>query len=200
MGPQGLSGSAGSKGDTGAAGANGTNGTNGSNGTNGQNFHVIDATGRDLGVTLGTNSGGNSADILYDGGIWSVEQGRNTLSGSLIKTNFYSDSSCTNPLMSNNSSNDQSVNVSSMARGSNGDLANPKYYKATGTLISRSTTPNFGMIITRVNNAWVGTCTASTAPAYQTEFPISIDNYTYLTAVVETTPPTFTAPFTIVAK
>ena len=203
MGPQGLSGSEGNKGDAGVAGTKGdagAAGTNGTNGTNGQNFHVIDAAGRDLGVALGTFSGGNSADIFYDGGIWSVEQGRNTLSGSLIQTRFYSDSSCTNPLMANNSSNDQPVNVSSMARGSNGDLTKPKYYKATGSLISRSTTPNFGMIYTRVNNTWVGTCTPSSSPDYQIEYPINADSYTYLTAVVETTPPAYTAPFTIVAK
>ena len=203
MGPQGLPGDAGTKGDTGATGAsgtNGTNGTNGSNGTNGKNFHVIDAAGRDLGVSLGTSSGANSADIFYDGGIWSVDQGRSVFSGSLIKTNFFSDSSCTVPLMSSNTSNDQPVSVSSMARGWNGDLTNPKYYKATGSLISRSTTPHFGWIYSRPLDKWVLTCTPSDSTAYQTQYPISVDNYTYLTAVTEVTPPAYTAPFTIVAK
>jgi hypothetical protein len=197
MGPQGLPGVAGSKGDSGTAG---TAGTDGANGINGKNFHVIDATGRDLGEALGTSSGGNSADILYDGGIWAVEQGRSIVSGSLIKTNFFSDSLCTNHLMASNTSTSQSVSISSMARGWNGDSTNPKYYKATGPILTRSTTPNFGITYTRPVDSWVLTCTPSSSVLYQTTYPINADSYSYFTAVVEVTPPAYTAPFTLVAK
>ena len=191
MGPQGLRGIDGAKGDTGATG---TNGTNGSNGANGQNFHVIDATGKDLGIAL--SSSASIATIIHDGGIWHLQNTGDTqyqIYGDLNNSGYYVDTSCTTPYWSNPGN---SVIPIQMARGYFTVAGTTKYYKPTGTPFLGSTAKfyaRWGALVSGVR-----TCieiTSATEREAVAEFAAA-----YFTNVVETTPPTFTAPFTIVAK
>ena len=191
MGPQGLPGVAGAKGDTGAAGANGTNG---SNGANGQNFHVIDAAGKDLGVALYSST--TFATIMYDGDIWSVSNtgdAQSSIMGDLNNSGYYIDSSCTTPYWRNPSN---SVTPIQMARGYFTVAGTTKYYKPTGTPFLVSTAKFYAR--------WGALLNGTRACI---EITNSVDSEAvaefaaiYFTNVVETTPPTFTMPFTIVAR
>jgi hypothetical protein len=191
MGTQGLPGVAGAKGDTGAAGAAGTNGTNG---TNGQNFHVIDATGRDLGIALSSSAG--SATLMYDGGIWmlnNIGDAQYRISGELSSTSKYIDSSCVTPYWTAPGGSALPIQ---MARGAVTVSGITKYYKPSGTPFLGSTAKFYSRRGTVVNG--VRECievTNSVDSDTVTEFAT-----TYFTNVAETTPPTFTMPFTIVAK
>jgi hypothetical protein len=191
MGPQGLPGNAGEKGDTGAAGANGTNGTNG---TNGQNFHVIDAAGKDLGVALSSTA--TAATIMYDGGIWNIYNTGDSLyriMGDLSYSGYYIDDSCTTPYWYNPSN---SASPIQMARGYFTLAGTTKYFKPTGTPFLGSTAKFYARRGALVSG--VRTCIEITSATYSsevTEFAAS-----YFTNVIETAPPTFTMPFTIVAK
>jgi hypothetical protein len=192
MGPQGLPGvagtnsTAGTKGDTGAAG---TNGSNGSNGSNGQNLHVIDAAGRDLGVAL--SSSASSATILHDDGIWNVSNSSNTyrITGDLNDSGYFSDSSCVTPYWV--APGGSAIQVP-QARGVTTSGAT-KYFKSIGTPFLGPTSKFYSFSGAPINGVWQ--CAEQTASS-------TISNFraTYYTNVVETTPPTFTAPFTIVAK
>jgi hypothetical protein len=176
-------------------GPQGTPGSAGVAGTNGQNFHVIDSTGRDLGVSLGVAEGGSRATILYDGGIWTVNSATNFPSGVLAASPFYSDSSCNTPLAAAENSL-----ITAMSRGTNdydpsrgwgNQQAARVYWKATGSSFLLSSRVVYGKINTNP-------CTASTASNFRTQFQDWGDPY--LTEVIEVTPPAYTAPFTIVAK
>ena len=188
MGPQGLPGIDGAKGDTGAAGTNGTNGTNG------QNFHVIDATGKDLGIAL--SSSASIATIIHDGGIWHLQNTGDTqyqIYGDLSYFSNFVDSSCVTPYWGNPSN---SVNPIQMARGYFTVNGTTKYYKPTGTPFLGSTAKFYSRRGTVVNG--VRTCIEITSATYSDD--VAEFATTYFTNVVETTPPTFTMPFTIVAK
>lgn len=185
MGPQGLPGDAGAKGDTGAAGANGTNGTNG------QNFHVIDAAGKDLGATIGVWNQGQTATIIFEGGLWEISSGVSVPYGSISRSSFYSDSSCQIPFA------ELPVNTP-MARGWNGDSLAPKFWKASGQPFLMSTRTVYAMVGSGTKPNVVFSCLSSDSAAFRTYFADQGD--LPLITVTEVTPPAYTAPFTIVAK
>jgi hypothetical protein len=182
MGPQGLPGSDGTKGDTGTAGTNGSNG---------QNLHVIDAAGKDLGVAL--SSSATSANILYEGGNWALTNTNESwkVSGDLNTSGWFSDSSCLNPYWTSPSNSSLQV---PQARGFFTSAGTTKYFKPTGTpLLGGPASKIYSRNGAAVNGVYP--CREETSSGSISEF-VSI----YFTAVVETTPPAFTAPFTIVAK
>jgi len=184
MGPQGLSGV------NGSAGAKGDNGTAG---TNGQNFHVIDAVGRDLGPAVGLSDLGQAAIIIHDGGLWSLNSFSNLPSGALFSpTQFYSDNACTIALIQ------VGEKVQSMARGSNEDVDNPKFWKLAGDSFLMSSRVVYGKVRVGVSPTYTYPCTPSTDTSFQPYFEYTGDPR--LSAVTEVTPPAYTAPFTIVAK
>jgi hypothetical protein len=184
MGPQGLPGDVGTKGDSGAAGANGTNGTNG------QNFHVIDATGRDLGIALSSSS--SSATIMYDDGIWNVSNSSNTnrITGDLNDSGYFSDSSCSTPYWV--APGGSTIQVP-QARGFLTTSGVTKYFKSSGTPFLGPTSKFYNLGGSPINGVWQ--CVEVTESGSVSRFRSA-----YFTNVAETTPPTFTAPFTIVAK
>ena len=182
MGPQGLPGAA------------GTAGTNGTNGTNGQNFHVIDATGRDLGIAL--SSSATQANIMYEGGNWTLQ---NTgfieyrIMGELRPTGNYIDNSCVTPYWS---APLEFPGLLQSARGARTVSGTTKYFKPTGTPFLGSTLKFYSRRGELVNG--VRACievTNSVDSEAVSEFAAS-----YFTAVTEVTPPAYTAPFTIVAR
>jgi|688.fasta_scaffold104140_2 hypothetical protein len=188
MGIQGLPGVSGAKGDTGAAGTNGTNGTAG---TNGQNFHVIDATGKDLGATIGVWNQGQTATIIFEGGLWEISSGTSFPNGAITRSSFYSDSSCRFPFA------ELPVNTP-MARGWNNDSSAPKFWKASGESFLMSTRTVYAMVGSGTKPNVVFSCLPSDSAAFRTYFADEGDPR--LSAVTEVTPPPYTAPFTIVAK
>jgi len=190
MGPQGLpstAGAAGAKGDTGAAGSNGTNG---SSGTNGQNLRVIDAAGRDLGVAL--SSSASSATIMYDDGIWNVNNSSSTyrITGDLNDSGYFSDSSCVTPYWV--APGGTAIQVP-QARGVLLSSGVTKYFKSSGTSFLGPTSKFYNLGGSPINGVWQ--CVEVTNSDSVSRFRAA-----YFTNVVETTPPTFTAPFSIVAK
>ena len=186
MGPQGLSGTAGTNGIAGAKGEAGTNGTNG------QNLHVIDATGRDLGVSLGVSNAGGTVDILHDGGIWQING--DSIQGLFQTGTYYSDSSCSSSLV------EVSTAMTPMMRGTNGTTLNPKYFKVTGSAFLLSSRVVYAKIRTGSKPNFTYPCTASTEIAFINYFAEAGTENALLSAVTEVTPPAYTAPFTIVAK
>ena len=112
MGPQGLSGAAGTNGASGTTGTKGDAGAAGTNGTNGQNLFVYDANGTSLGQALSATS--SAATLLVNGYIWTFDKVSAVPSGFYKIGIFYSDSSCSRPFISGNSSDKfdpQSVGV-----------------------------------------------------------------------------------------
>ncbi len=186
MGPQGLPGATGTNGTNGEIGAKGDTGTAGARG---QNFHVIDANGRDLGQLLGVYSGGTLADILYEGGIWTLSTDDSYPQGSLRLSFPYSDSACEIPYFR--------PSTQPTARGWGG---NNKYFKAVGkpfmlgTRIFYAHTPRPG------GDGDLQDCTISTDPAVITRYREHDWSAYEVTAVTEVSAPVYTAPFTIVAK
>ena len=175
MGPQGLPGAA------------------GSNGTNGQNFHVIDATGRDLGVAIGLANSGKNATIIFESGLWEVLSYSNFINGGLRSSSFYSDSSCTTPLV------EVDEKQQSMARGWNGSETDPKYWKSAGDSFLLSSRIIYGKVRSGSKPNFVYSCLSSDSTSFRNEFLAEAGDYR-LSAVTEVTPPAYTAPFTIVAK
>ena len=188
-GTQGLNGSDGA---TGAAGAAGATGAAGAAGTNGQNFHVIDATGRDLGVSLGVWSSGAQVVFLHDGGLWEVNG--DSIGGLFTTGIYYSDSSCSTPLAEVNTA------MTPMMRGTSNSTLNRKYYKVAGSAFLLSSRVVYAKIRTGSSGAYSYPCTASTETSFIDYFANSGSVNPLLSAVTEVTPPEFTAPFTIVAK
>ena len=177
MGPQGLTGSAGVA------------------GTNGQDLHVIDAAGRDLGISLGVTEGGSRATIFHEGGMWTVNSATSFPSGVLSASPFYSDSSCNTPLASVPSSL-----ITTMSRGSNDYDPTRGYGNNQGTRVYWKASGNSFLLSSKVvyGKEGVFPCTASTEASFRNQFQDWGD--VYLVAVTEVTPPAYTAPFTIVAK
>jgi len=187
MGPIGMTGASGTKGDAGTAG---TNGTNGSNGTNGQNLHVIDAAGRDLGVALSSSASG--ATIMYDNGIWFVNNYSVTdqITGDLNVSEYFSDSLCVIPYWQAPGSSAIQV---PQARGSLTSSGVTKYFKSIGTPFIGPSSKFYSLSGQPINGVWQ--CAEQTASS-----TVSYFRATYFTNVIETTPPTYSRPFTIVAK
>jgi hypothetical protein len=177
MGPQGLPGA------TGAAGVAGTNG---------QNFHVIDATGRDLGASLGVWNSGASVVFLHDGGLWEINN--DYIVGQFSTGIYYSDSSCSTPLA------EVVTTTTPMMRGTSNSTLNRKYYKVAGSAFLLSSRLVFAKIRTGSSGAYSYPCTASTETSFINYFAETGSVNPLLSAVTEVTPPEFTAPFTIVAK
>ncbi len=188
MGPQGQAGA------TGAAGVDGGRGATGSAGVNGQNIHVVDAMGRDLGVTLSADS--TSATIIHEAGIWLVSNtvGPEAIRGNLVVADKYTDSSCTKIMWVAPSS---SALVIPSARGSFTISGSTKYYKTSGSpYLGSANMVIYARYGSPVNGIWQ--CIQLLAPAYSWD----LDNHskTYYTDVAEVTPPALTTPFTLVAK
>ena len=165
-------------------------------GTNGQNFHVIDAAGRDLGVSLGVTEGGSRATIFHEGGMWTVNSATNFPTGVLSASPFYSDSSCniplaTGPTGSLNTTMSRGSNDYDPTRGYGNNQGTRVYWKAIGNSFLLSSKVVYG----KENDF---PCTASTEGSFRTRFRDWGD--LYLAEVAEVTPPAYTAPFTIVAK
>ena len=163
----------------------------GPQGANGQNFHVIDAAGRDLGVAL--SSSATTANIMYEGGIWTLQNTGYTesdINGELNSKSSFSDSSCVIPYWEAPS---QFTGLIQMARGAMTVSGTTKYYKPSGTPFLGGTSKFY-----RRQGAVVGgvrECVEVTDSDTVADFAA-----TYFTNVVEVTPPPFTAPFTIVSK
>jgi hypothetical protein len=174
IGPQGLPGSAGTP------------------GTNGQNFHVIDAAGRDLGVSLGVWGSGAQVVFLHDGGLWEVNG--EYIGGLFVAGIYYSDSSCTIPLAEVNTT------MTPMMRGTSNSTLNRKYYKVEGSAFLLSSRLVYAKIQTGSRGAYSYPCTASTETSFIDYFANTGSVNPLLSAVTEVTPPEFTGPFTIVAK
>ena len=184
MGSQGFPGSGGEKGDTGAAGTNGTNG---------QNFHIIDAAGRDLGVAIGIYDQGNTALILHDGGLWTVSTWSNEPGGGLGQSPFFSNSLCTSILAGVRDA------VSPMARGMGYDGNNKaRYFKATGEQFMWKSRTVYAMIGTGAKGQETYSCKPSSDSAFKDAFDKRDDEP--VREVLEVIPPTYTAPFTPVAR
>lgn len=191
MGPQGLNGSDGA---IGAAGAAGATGAAGAAGTNGQNFHVIDATGRDLGIAL--SSSAITANIMYEGGIWTLWNVSNLeyrIQGDLGPSGKYIDSSCVTPYWG---APGDFPNLIQSARGAVTVSGTTKYFKPTGTAFLGSTLKFYARWGVLVN----GTRACIEVTSSQYSDTVSEFATTYFTNVVEVSPPAFTAPFTIVSK
>jgi hypothetical protein len=176
----------------GEIGPQGLPGTAGTPGTNGQNFHVIDATGRDLGVSLGVWSSGAQVVFLHDGGLWEVNG--DSIGGLFLTGTYYSDSSCSTPLAEVNTT------MTPMMRGTSNSTLNRKYYKVAGSAFLLSSRLVFAKIRTGSSGAYSYPCTASTETNFINYFAETGSVNPLLSAVTEVTPPEFTAPFTIVAK
>lgn len=183
MGPQGLPGVAGPAGAVGAVGPAGTNG---------QNFHVIDATGRDLGASLGVWNSGASVVFLHDGGLWEINY--DYIVGQFHTGIYYSDSSCSTPLA------EVVTTTTPMMRGTSNSLLNRKYYKVAGSAFLLSSRLVYAKIRTGSSGAYSYPCTASTETSFISYFANTGTVNPLLSEVTEVTPPEFTAPFTIVAK
>jgi hypothetical protein len=180
IGPQGL------------PGTPGASGTAGTNGTNGQNFHIIDATGRDLGVSLGIGSSGNSVVFLHDGGLWEING--DSIQGLFSTGTYYSDSSCSTSLAEVNTA------MTPMMRGTNNATLSRKYYKVAGSAFLLSSRVVYAKIKTGSKPNFTYPCTASTEIAFINYFAEAEIENPLLSEVTEVTPPAYTAPFTIVAK
>ena len=163
----------------------------GPQGANGQNFHVIDAAGRDLGAAL--SSSATAANIMYEGGIWTLQNtgyAESDINGELNSKSSFSDSSCVRPYWEAPS---QFTGLIQMARGAMTVSGTTKYYKPSGTPFLGGTSKFY-----RRQGAVVGgvrECVEVTDSDTVADFAA-----TYFTNVVEVTPPPFTAPFTIVSK
>lgn len=181
MGPQGVSGSAGAKGE------------NGATGPSGQNFHVIDAAGRDLGIPLGVYNGGQSADINFEQGIWTIHNiAEYPLSGGLTTSGLYSDSSCANHIWS-------APNLELLIPSIRGVIpasGSQRYVAPVGKPFLPSELPVVYANMADINENY--SCVSSTNPTYAARF----QGYwlSYVTLVQNVTPPSFTTPFTIVAR
>jgi hypothetical protein len=174
-------------------GPQGTPGSAGVAGTNGQNFHVIDATGRDLGPTLGLWNQGQTASILFDGGLWEIYSYDNFPRGVFSPNRFYSDNSCVTPLAEVNEK------IHSMARGWNGDEENPKFWKLAGSPFRFSSKVIYGKV-QGAGPPYTFSCTPSSDSRFYGQFFEGAGQDPFLSVVTEVTPPAYTAPFTIVAK
>ena len=172
----------------------GPQGAAGVAGTNGQDLHVIDAAGRDLGISLGVTEGGSRATIFYEGGMWTVNSATNFPSGVLSASPFYSDSSCNTPLASG------ALGAATMSRGSNDYDPTRGYGNNQGTRVYWKASGNSFLLSSKVvyGKEGVFPCTASTEASFRNQFRDWGD--VDLVAVTEVTPPAYTAPFTIVAK
>jgi hypothetical protein len=171
----------------GAQGSPGLKGDTGPTGASGENFHVIDATGRDLGSAVPVND--QFAWVKHEGGLWEVGNDHGFPTGTLRPSHFYLDSLCTVNLALGFSE------VTSESRGWNGNLTSPMFWKMKGETFKFSNA-------NRIIYAKVGfsNCVSSTTPGFNYFLTGSFDTDPLLLEVTEVTPPAYTGPFTLVAK
>ena len=158
---------------------------------------MIDAVGRDLGPVVGLGNRGQTATIIYDGGLWEISSNYNFPQGVLSpdEGQVYSDSACSVPYVV------VGEKMQSMARGWNEDETNPKFWKLTGDSFLMSSRVVYANVSLEVRAPFTYTCTASTESSFTTYFYLNALNVNArLSAVTEVTPPAYTAPFSIVAK
>ena len=188
MGPQGVPGAAG------VAGASGAKGETGAAGTSGTTFHVIDSAGRDLGVPIGVYDGGQTADVLFEQGIWTISNtAEYPLQGRLRTSGLFYDGSCSTPIWA---APNQQLVIPAM-RGVIPAFGSEKYVAPVGRPFLASSLPvvygRFGPFVNADQ-----TCVASTNQTYVADFAGYLG--AHVTQTQNVTPPTFTAPFTLVAK
>ena len=181
MGPQGLpgsSGTTGAKGDTGAAGVAGTNGSD---------FQLIDAAGKVLGLMIGPAGGIGDYQIISGDHLWVVNSGSYRISGTgYALGSIFSDSSCTTSLGLRSSRS-----VLSQVTFGYRDAQEGSMFKA-GDLYSQVSDNSKNLY---ESNS--GTCSLMTESAKSKQEWQTTD---YLFNLIPITPPTYTAPLTIVAK
>jgi hypothetical protein len=180
-------------------GVPGPSGPIGPEGKSGQNIHIIDAEGRDLGIALGVYNAGNSADIFFEDGVWRLENSMNIsssgLSGAMQTSNLFSDSSCSSPLWLNPGGQV----AQPLARGVHSSATGIRtYVKPAGNpFLLASVSQVYAVTKIGIKPNIQTVCLPRSTGTEETE-----DEYsnTWFTAVVETTPPAYTAPFSLVFK
>jgi hypothetical protein len=186
MGPQGLPGAAGTNGTDGAAGTKGDTGSTGTNGANGKVLFVVDAEGKTIGQVVGDGSGGNQYSTVYTtlvgNKIWFLSSNNFRIDG-IAEMSDYSNPTCTSRL------------------GATLLLAQPPSQATFGymsssvseTYIASSKYADLSDLTKPVYTPEGGTCRLRTSTE-RDRTDVSLWN---LEAI---TPPTYTAPLTIVAK
>jgi hypothetical protein len=162
-----------------------------------QSIHVVDASGKDFGVPLSADS--SKATVFYDGGIWTLynrpslnigtDGTANTSSNTLNDEGLFYDASCSLPFMST----DGLTNPVPQARGYVTFNGSRKYYKPTGS-------PFSGSSITSFYTNRFATCKSSSDASISGFIKEIKPSTTFYTNVTEVYPPSFLAPFTLVAK
>lgn len=178
-------------GPIGATGAKGENGATGAQGPAGQNHHIIDAAGRDLGVALGIYNNGYNADIVFEGGIWTLSNavfGSDlNVSGTMNARSIFTDSTCSTRLWSSPGGEV----AQPLARGAYKDSSTTLYVKPVGKPFLGSSVAAAYSRTGPVTNGIRACVPLTDDQEFQTE---------YFTAVESVTPPAYTAPFTITSK
>ena len=187
MGPQGLPGAAGTNGTNGEIGAKGDRGATGVAGTNGSDLQLIDAEGKVLGLLIGPTGGRGDYSIISGDNLWVVSSETYRISGTgYLPGNIYSDSSCTTALGKYNS-----MNVPSQVMFGYREAQEGATFKA-GDLYSQVSDNSKNLY--QLNS---GTCSLMTESAKSGQEWQTTD---YLFNLIPITPPTYTAPLTIVAR
>lgn len=178
-------------GERGEAGARGDTGAKGDVGPRGESYRVVDAKGRDLGTPIDISNFGMSAEILFQGGVWIVHNNPAegaSIAGAISASGYFSDSRCSAPVFNAIAG---SLDVQT-ARGSYVSLDRGVIYlKPKGSPFRVPATTDLYFLNSKTNPSQ---CVS--ARSWDNEFVST----SYFIDVVETTPPTFDAPFTIVLK
>ena len=187
MGPQGLPGATGTNGTNGEIGAKGDTGAAGVAGKNGSDFQLIDAAGKVLGLMIGPTGGIGDYQIISGDHLWVVNSGFYRISGTgYALGSIFSDSSCTTSLGQRSSRS-----VPSQVTFGYLDAQEGSMFKA-GDLYSQVSDNSKNLY---ESNS--GTCSLMTESAKRQQEWQTTD---YLFNLIPITPPTYTAPLTIVAK
>jgi hypothetical protein len=186
IGPTGLPGAAGTNGTDGAAGTKGDTGAVGTNGLDGKALYVVDATGKTLGQVLGDGSGGlNQLSptflTLVGNRIWVLSSNDYSVQGNGGFSDF-SNQTCTIPLGSTQ------LLTKTPSQTTFGDMTPTEGQ----TYIASSKFADDSDLTKTVYTRDEGICRLKTTRERRGD--VSLWN---LEAI---TPPTYTAPLTIVAK
>ena len=184
MGPSGLPGGAGTNGETGAKGDKGATGVAG---TNGSDFQLIDAAGKVLGLMIGPTGGISDYQIISGDHLWVVNSGSYRISGTgYALGSIFSDSSCTTSLGLRSS-----MSVPPQVTFGYREAQEGSMFKA-GDLYSQVSDNSKNLY-----QSDSGTCSLMTESAKRQQEWQTTD---YLFNLIPITPPTYTAPLTIVPK